>query len=119
MEMITGEHNPAVGVEIGIKLVHLISGEDIVGNVFTDDGGFRIERPIAVIIQQNGASLNIAPMPVRPYLKKDSPLFIRDGHVLYLGELDEKMVALYRQVHSNIVVAGPQDVPQGPSPIIR
>lgn len=98
-------------VELGIRNVHLISGEDIIGKVhrLITERVLRIENPVMPSVGLDPATNNykVGLLPLRPYLDKIPHVDIPEENVLYHTEVGQRMVQLYTQFNSNIVVAGP------------
>lgn len=104
LELIGG--NNASAVELGIQLVHLTSGEDIIGRVFLDGAVYRIERPVVPVHIPNPSDqgrMHISLMPFRPYVEKD--LTIPESSVMFTVDIVESMQKFYIQFTSNIQVA--------------
>ncbi len=119
--MIIGDNasDPRTTVQFGVALVHLVSGEDIIGRVEIDaaNGLYLVDRPVVPVMQpkidklsgeQTGASLAL--MPYRFFLDPTEPLIIRDGNVLFVGKLLDQVIKHYAQVTSDITIAGPDSV---------
>lgn len=105
MEIISGNSQ---SVELGIQLVHLTSGEDIIGRVSLDRDNrlYHIERPVVPVHlpnPQDSGRMHISLMPFRPYVETDLP--IPAGFVMFTVDIVESMQKFYIQFTSNIQVA--------------
>lgn len=99
-------------LDLGLRLVHLVSGEDVIGHVFqAQDGAVKIEKPVVPNIRTDGQRFNVSLMPFRPYVDPDASLHVRGEHVIDVLELGAQMKDLYVQFTSNIKIAGPADIP--------
>jgi hypothetical protein len=91
-----------------IRLVHLTTGEDLIGAVTfeTGDSTYHIEEPVSPHMQvdPSSGSVRIGLMPVRPFAEETKKIVISSLHVVYVAPISEQMQNAYRQYHSNIVV---------------
>ena len=98
-------------VDLGVRNVHLNSGEDIIGHVYRNaqDKLFRIENPVMPNIGQDPQTGNfrVGLLPLRPYLDKIKDVDVPEDSVAYTVPVGAKMSQLYTQFVSDIVVAGP------------
>lgn len=104
---------PKTTVVLGVALLHLVSGEDVIGRVEYDAENkvYSIERPVVPMLrpklndagQEVGASLGFA--PYRFFLDPNEALLIRDASVIFCGKLLDAVANQYVQVTSDIVVA--------------
>lgn len=92
------------------QIVHLTSGEDVVGIVSFDEArsGYVIRDPVSPQVEvdtQKGA-MRLGLLPIRPYYGSDKTkdIFISTLHVLYVTNLSKQMEEAYRQYHSKIVL---------------
>lgn len=108
MSRLLAGNTPAV--DLGLQLVHLTSGEDIVGKVFRDEDGYSIERPVVPQVMSNGQQMRVALMPLRPYIEQETPIYVLNQHVLFVTPINEQMQQLYVQFTSNIVIAAASEV---------
>ena len=103
-------------VDMGVRNVHLLSGEDLIGHVFyfKADKNFRIETPVMPTMSQDQqGNYRVGLLPLRPYLDKIPHVDVPENNVLYEVPVGEKMGKLYAQFTSNIIVAGPGSIPTG------
>lgn len=106
--------------EVGIRLLHLSTGEDVIGKVTvlrTNNGlgeqvSYRVERPVAPMINGDGQRFQVGLMPYRPFLDAETPVEFRDRDVMFIAEVGKQMENLYVQFTSNITIAGPSDLPR-------
>lgn len=94
--------------DLGVQLVHLVSGEDYLGHVYFDpeDDQYIVERPIMIHVGLDQATqrLQINPMPLRPYLRKVDRVALDGDHVLWVKQVTEQMEDLWRQATSEIAI---------------
>ena len=104
-------------VEKGVRNIHLLSGEDIIGRVFyfPNEKVYRIETPVMPTMgqDQNTGNYRVGLLPLRPYLDKVETVDIPEANVLYEVPVGSQMGKLYAQFTSNIIVAGPGSMPGG------
>ena len=91
---------------IGPRIVHLVSGEDVIGDVIPVVGGYKIADPISVALTPapDGRGVRISIVPLRPYAKEIDSMVISDDHVIFMAELSEQMLSSYKAYTSNIVI---------------
>lgn len=91
-------------VEIGVRNLHLISGEDILGFVYVGANLVRVSDALIPNIQtQDGKNFRVALMPYRPYLKRNVELEIPSRHIMFFGEVTDDMERLFREQTGRIV----------------
>lgn len=97
---------------IGPRIVHLVSGEDIIGDVDQIVGGYQIKNPISVALapSPDGRGMRISIVPLRPYAKEIDSMTIADEHVIFVTELSEQMLKSYQAFTSNIVLPDTPDL---------
>lgn len=94
---------------LGPRVVHLVSGEDIIGDVTIETEprrGYTIKSPITVALapSPDGRGMRISIVPLRPYAKEVESMFVADEHVVYITELSEQMLKSYIAYTSDIVL---------------
>lgn len=91
-----------------IRLVHLATGEDVIGVVAfnADDSTYHIDEPVAPHMQMDpsSGSVRVGLMPVRPFAEETKKIVVSSLHVVYVTPVSDQMQNAYRQYHSNIVV---------------
>ena len=95
---------------LGVVLIHLVSGEDIIGKTEYDakNSVYFVYRPVSPIGQPKmgpggqpvGMSMSL--VPYRPFLDLDEPLLIEHANVLFTGKLRDKMEKHYLQITSDV-----------------
>lgn len=97
--------NPNQVTDYGPKVVHLLSGEDIVAKVQAIPGGYRLERPVGihVIPLENGAA-RISPRPLHPCTKDIEYMVVADMHVIWMADLSDPMLKSYTSFTSGLVL---------------
>jgi hypothetical protein len=105
---------------LGVQLVKLVTGEEIIGDVTVTPEGVSIEGPMIpnVVPNNDNGSYRISLFPYRPYVKASVPILIAGQHVIAVMEITEQIEQSYRQFRSNIKIASPGDVPAFRSPIV-
>lgn len=93
-------------LEIGPRIVHLVSGDDIIGKVSVHAAGYEIEKPISIAMSPspNGQGVHVSILPLRPYAAEIERMFIDGSHVIFITELSEQMLKSYTAYTSNIVL---------------
>jgi hypothetical protein len=97
-------------VDLGVRNVHLLSGEDVIGHVFRVQQGFlRIETPVIpnTVMDQQTHQFKVGLLPLRPYLDKVKSVDIAESGVIYHVEVGAQMANLYARFVSDIVLATP------------
>lgn len=98
-------------VELGVVLVHLVTGEDVLGRAWKDDAETRIDEPtLPQIASPDGRQFRVGLIPYRPYIDSSVPLVVRNEHVVAILPVNEDMAKLYVQFTSNITIAKPTDI---------
>ena len=92
------------------QIVHLASGEDVVGVVTYDEArsGYVVRDPVTpqVEVDPKKGSMRLGLMPIRPYYgsEKTKEIFVATAQVMYVTDLSEQMKDAYQQYHSKIVL---------------
>ena len=92
------------------QIVHLASGEDVVGVVTYDEArsGYVVRDPVTpqVEVDPKKGSMRLGLMPIRPYYgsEKTKEIFVSTAQVVYVTDLSDQMKDAYRQYHSKIVL---------------
>lgn len=91
-----------------VRLVHLATGEDVIGAVTfsVDDSTYHIEDPVSPHMQMDPATsgVRVGLMPLRPFAEETPKVIISALHVVYVTPVSDQMQNAYRQYHSSIVV---------------
>ena len=109
---------PRSVLELGVTLVHLVSGEDILANTDFDaeHNVYVLSRPVVPVVQQKtddsgnptpGVAISL--VPYRPFIK-DEPLLIRGSSVVFTADPVEQMKKLYTQMTSPIAIGDPTTI---------
>jgi len=95
-----------------IKLVRLISGEEIIGKVNSNPQGVQIEKPAIVIIQppqRQGERMGIALVGWLPYTGAEkNGVAIKQEHVLFVVDPEPTLLKTYREKFSAAGLVVPQ-----------
>jgi len=93
-----------------IQIVHLTSGEDVVGVVTYDEArsGYKISDPMTPQVDVNSqkGEMRMGLLPIRPYYgsEKTKEIFVSTLHALYVTDLSPQMKEAYRQYRSKIIL---------------
>lgn len=82
-----------------IKIIKLISGEEIVSEVEKKEGLFILNKPHRLFLSQEG----LASMPMCPFAK-DSKFEIKSEHVLFESEPEDEIRDSYANQVGSIVI---------------
>ena len=74
-----------------VKIVSLMTGEDVIGSVEEKNNGYEITNPLLLILSQQG----IGTMPLVPY-SLDKTFFIKDQHVLFVSNPEPELANQYK-----------------------
>jgi hypothetical protein len=91
--------------------VHLISGEDVIGDcTFTDDGFIVVTAPvlpnISMQMSEDGRQqFGVGLLHLRPYLSEVKTITIPSDKVLWTAPVGLKFEMMYRQFTSGITLA--------------
>jgi len=89
-----------------IKIVKLITGDEVVANVSKDKGVFTLKNPTRIMVTQEG----VAMMPLCPFTDEDN-IKIKESHVLYELEAEIEVKNAYNsKFGSGIVTASANDM---------
>ena len=92
------------------EIVHLVSGEDVVGVVTHDEArsGYAIRNPLTpqVEVDPKKGAMRLGLLPIRPYYGSDKTkeIFVSSAQVVYVTDLSDQMADAYRQYHSKLVL---------------
>ena len=92
------------------QIVHLASGEDVVGVVTYDEAraGYVVRNPVTpqVEVDPKKGTMRMGLLPIRPYYgsEKTKEIFVATAQVMYVTDLSEQMKDAYQQYHSKIVL---------------
>ena len=83
-----------------IKLIRLMSGEELIANVIDKDIGIEISDVSLIVPTEKGIGL----MDYMPYSKiSDSITFIKNDFIAFITEPVEGLEKQYKQIHSKII----------------
>ena len=92
------------------QIVHLASGEDVVGVVTYDEArsGYVVRDPVTpqVEVDPKKGTMRLGLLPIRPYYgsEKTIEIFVATAQVMYVADLSDLMEDAYRQYHSKLVL---------------
>lgn len=94
-----------------VLLIHLSTGEDMIGEVRRTPSGYELHRPALPQIQVDHAaqSMRIGIAPLHPWDQSatDETLYVDASHVVYTRTLPEQMINAYLQFRSGLVMGVP------------
>lgn len=88
-----------------VKALKLVSGEELVGEIVSEDAGeIVIKNPLAIMIQRTQTGdLGIGFVPFAPYLPKDTSIPISTDKTTFCIEVDDQMKNQYNSIFGGIV----------------
>lgn len=96
-----------------VYLLHLITGQDIIGEVTFDEASmsYHVALPVTphVSVGPDGG-VRVGLMPLHPYAATAEKLVIGSYHVIYQQPVGEQMEQAYRQFHSPLVLPPQQSL---------
>lgn len=100
------------GQSMGIANVHLISGEDIIGEVVVLNDNIQVKNPVMPNAQfdPSNGQMRFGLMPFRPWIA-DEPLVMRGDKVVWMAPLRKDTEDAYRQIFSRVQLATANQVP--------
>lgn len=97
-------------METSIRLLHLTTGEDVIGRMRLDDQQvtWLVEDAVMpnMAIDPSTGSVRVGLLPIRPYADAEN-IRISTLHVIYDAPLTEQMETAYRSYCSGIVTSAP------------
>jgi len=89
-----------------VKILRLITGEDVIAKVEENDQGLSLNKPFVIIPHQQGPGKPVQLMMTlySPYSKSDS-VTIKNDKVISMVEPKEEILSSYQQNTSSIVTA--------------
>ena len=97
---------------MSVKVVRLVSGEDVIADVEKDHHGYMLNNPAQIMVQQTqDGRVGAAFAPFAPYAK-DNKVRIFDDGVIGEMELDIKLINEYNRIFgSGIMIASANEIP--------
>ena len=89
-----------------VKILRLITGEDVIAKVEENDQGLSLNKPFVIIPHQQGPGKPVQLMMTlySPYSKSDS-VTIKNDKVISIVDPKEEILSSYQQNTSSIVTA--------------
>ncbi len=89
-----------------VKILRLITGEDVIAKVEENDQGLSLNKPFVIIPHQQGPGKPVQLMMTlySPYSKSDN-VTIKNDKVISMVEPKEEILSSYQQNTSSIVTA--------------
>jgi hypothetical protein len=99
-------------------LLHLTTGQDIIGEVTRTPAGYDVQQPAMpqIHIDQAAQAMRIGIAPLHPWDRPEdrASIHLDMSHVLYTRPLPEQMVNAYLQYRSGLIMGAPTG-PASPS----
>ena len=97
---------------MSVKVVRLVSGEDVIADVEIDHNGYMLSNPALIVVQQTqDGRVGAAFAPFAPYAK-DGKVRIFKSFVAGEMELDVKLINEYNRIFgSGIMIASANEIP--------
>lgn len=97
---------------MSVKVVRLVSGEDVIADVDVDHNGYMLSNPALIVVQQTqDGRVGAAFAPFAPYAK-DGKVRIFKSSVAGEMELDVKLINEYNRIFgSGIMIASANEIP--------
>ena len=88
-----------------VKAIKLISGEELLGEVFhEDETEILLKNVLAILMsRQQDGNLGIGFVPFAPYLGKDMTLEFKTSHLIFSKEVDDQMKNQYNSIFGGII----------------
>lgn len=83
-----------------IKLIKLVTGEDVVSDVERNDGNYILKKPYSLVLAREG----FVPIPLCPFAKTEV-FEVSKSHVVWEAEPDDEIRNSYAASTGSIVVA--------------
>lgn len=83
-----------------IKLVKLITSEEIIADLEEKDGKYKLKNPVRIVLSHDG---NAAMVPFSPFLAGDS-IEVEPQNVLFQGELEQEVYNAYNSKFGSGIV---------------
>jgi hypothetical protein len=104
--------------ESSYMLLHLSTGQDIIGEVLRTETGYDVRQPAMPQIQidQAAQAMRIGIAPLHPWDQpsENSTIHLDAAHVVYMRPIPEQMANAYLQYRSGLVLGVPTP-PASPS----
>jgi hypothetical protein len=94
--------------KMNLRLIRLLSGEDVVGDLTVQDEDYRIENPVVLglMMGQNGKpNLQMQPMLI---FSEQKVVTLKANHVLYDVTVAPEIKNKYNEIYGSGIVVPPQ-----------
>lgn len=90
---------------MNVKALKLISGEEIVAEIVSEeDGVVTLRNPLAIMLSRaQSGDLNVGFVPFAPYLGKEPTIKLEVSKLQFINEVDEQMKNQYNSIFGGIV----------------
>jgi hypothetical protein len=82
-----------------IKVFKMISGEELISDCEDSGGGYKLDNPATIVMQQTEKGVGVALMPYMPYASGKVTLHL--SAVASEAEADPKMVNEYNRIYGS------------------
>ncbi len=87
---------------MAVKLLKLITGEDIIADIKIDGGEVTLKNPVRMLITPEGVGLG----PLSPLIKEGSDIKVSANHIVFTGDVAIEVLNGYNaQFGSGIIQA--------------
>ena len=93
-----------------IKILKLMSGEEVLGECTFNDSTITVKNAVSIVYQQTEKGLGAGLAPFMPYCEDD--IDINNHAVASSGVPNKDMLNQYNSIFSGIVVAGADEMPE-------
>lgn len=94
-----------------IKVIKLVTGEDIVCQVLNEVNGYDLKDVITLHqVPAGDGQMQIAVLPFLPYSIKDTTITIKDEHIITTSDPSTDILNQYQNVFGAIAVPKQQDI---------
>ena len=91
---------------IEVKLLRIITGEEVVVEVISDDGD-TLTIKNGLVVLPTGQSVGFAPWAM--VINKDKPeITVSRNHIVYIAEVDSNIVKKYNEIYGSKIIT-PED----------
>lgn len=94
--------------QMNLRLIRLISGEDIVGDISTEGDSYRIENPVVLGLMMGPsgkANLQMQPMLI---FSEQKVVTIKNNHIVYDVTVAPEIKNKYNEIYGSGIVVPPQ-----------
>lgn len=82
-----------------IKIIKLITGEDVIADVKEDVTAYQLKKPVRIILTERGLGM----MPFSPFIKSET-VTIAKAHFMFIGDAEDDLANEYNAKFGNGLV---------------